>query len=123
LFFRVQVQGGAWAVAEYSASRPVVRLDVDEIGANGVPLNSVNFYDVNTRGDLLFQAAGFGLTFYGVKLAGDAGFRHIYTNTSLTTDGDLPVRLLDGDLRDDSTVYLLFVSLGDEPVLYRAVPR
>jgi hypothetical protein len=121
-YTRIQVPGGGWAIVEIPASGvPRIVVDVDETMANGVMVNSIGLYDVNNRGDVLFQASGFGQTSYGVKRQG--AMRHLITNNAVTLDGDILWRLVDFDLRDDGTAWSLWVNLWDQPVLYRSTPE
>jgi hypothetical protein len=119
-FFRIQIPGGTWAIAELRDDAPRVVLDVDEPGANGIPVNNTGLFDVNRRGDLFFQSFAFGQTSYGVKTA--SGHRHIYTTNGATSEGDVLARLIDVDLRDDGTAWMIFITLTDEPAVYRAAP-
>lgn len=123
-YFRVQVPGGGWAIYMLGpgAATPRIVLDVDEVMANGVMVNTAGLYDVNNNGDIVFQASGFGQTSYAVKLS-SGDLKHVYTNNTVTADGDILWRLVDLDIRDDGTVWSLFVSLWDEPVVYRSTPE
>ena len=121
-YVRIQVPGGGWAIVEIPQSGvPKIVVDVDETMANGVMVNSVGLFDVNNRGDVLFQASGFGQTTYTVKRGRE--MRHLITNNEVTKDGDILWRLIDFDLRDDGTTWSLWVNLWDQPVLYRSIPE
>jgi len=120
-FFRVQAPGGGWMVCEYRDGAPTVRVGVDEVTANGVLVNTIGLYDVNSNGDVAFQYFNFGGTFIGVK-RGDR-FLHGYTNNQWTAEGDLLWRISDIDLRDDGSLYVLAVTVNDRLVLYRADPQ
>ena len=121
-YARVQAPGGGWAIAEFGGGAPRILVDADEHRANGVPTTYIGLYDVNNNGDVLFQASGYGQTTYGVKRI-NGQMRHLYSSNVPTEDGDFLWRLVDFDLRDDGTVFSLWVNLQDEPVLYRSIPQ
>lgn len=120
-YFRVQVPGGVWLLAEYEAGAPAVKVNIDDTGANGIQLLNIGSYDVNARGDVVFATSPFGQTTYQVK-RGDQYF-HVYSTRGLTEDNQLLWRLVDLDIRDNGELYFLFVTVADEPVVYRATPR
>jgi hypothetical protein len=116
-FFRIQVPGGVAGVAKLEGGRTSIVLDPEEITANGVIVNSVGAYDVNSRGDIFFVASAFGQNNFGVK-RGDE-MLHVYANTGATADGDVWWRLVDLDIRDDGSLHVIIINLFDQVQLYR----
>lgn len=119
LFAQFSIVGGNQIICEWTGAWRVL-LDNTERLVHGQVINSVNGYDVNRNGDILFRHSA-GIPYMMVRKA-DGKQVMVMNEFERTPAGEYIIRVLNVDFRDDGTVYFLGVNADDEQVLYMARP-
>lgn len=120
LFGQFQAAGGFQILCEWVDGAWKVVLDNTERLMHGQVINSVNAFDVNRNGDILFLHSA-GTPYLMVRRA-DGRTVMVMNQFKPTSAGEYIIRFLNVDFRDDGTVYFLGVNSSDAQVLYQARP-
>ena len=120
LFAQFSIVGGNQILCEWVGGAWKIVLDNTERLVHGQVINSVNAFDVNRNGDLLFLHSN-GTPYLMVRKA-DGKQLMVMNQFKPTPSGEYIIRFINVDFRDDGTVYFLGVNSDDEQVLYMARP-
>lgn len=120
LFAQFQTGGGSQILCEWAGAEWRIVLDNTERLVHGQVINTVQAYDVNRNGDILFLHSA-GIPYLMVRRA-DGRQLMVMSQFRATAAGDYITRFLNVDFRDDGTIYFLAVNADDEQVLYMARP-
>ena len=120
LFGQFQAAGGFQILCEWVNGAWKIVLDNTEKLMHGQVINSVNAFDVNRNGDILFLHSA-GTPYLMVRRA-DGKTLVVMNQFNPTPAGEYIIRFLNVDFRDDGTVYFLGVNSNDQQVLYQARP-
>jgi hypothetical protein len=119
-FAAFNVTGGVNILCEWRNGQWQTVVDSTEQMPSGQVMNTIQTFEPNRNGDLLFQNNFNGNTFLNVKRNGRV--RQVLNILRPTDDGEYITRINSIDFRDDGTVFILCTSATEDILLYEAKP-